>query len=192
MSKLVHKIKIDTYEINQPFLHQEEEFISTDPIYTSYKIRLDTWQPIDNGYYFIEYILVVIEKELDIEKMYAVLQANGQDLWDRQNYIFHNKVFPLECENLYDSETNNLLQNMVRNKDNVNLKKVLFLPFRSAKNGHLLDTSPNIHGDSQIPSNRIDNLQLNLYAVPMGKIDIFMRVTDKNSQNIDKLNYSHV
>ena len=200
MSKVVNQIKIDTYEINQTFFHQEE-FL--DIYYTNYKIKLDVWQP-DPAHHklnFIEYILVVFDNQqlnkkddadLD-EKMYGLVQANGYDLWGRLEYIYYNRVLPLQCENLYDSETNNLLQNMVRNKDNDNLKKVLFFPFRSEKNGYKLDVGPNINGNREIPSNRIDNLQLNLYEIGMqGKIDIFIRMTDKNSENIDKINYSHI
>lgn len=194
MSKVVNQIKIEKYEINQLFFHQEE-FLPTDTHYTNYKIKLDVWQP-DPAYHklnFIEYILVVCENEVD-ENMHAKLQANGCDLWDQQSYIYYNKVFPLQCENLYDNETNNILQNMVRNKDNVTLKKVLFFPFRLEKNGYMLDVGPNINGHREIPSNQIDNLQLNLWGIGSkeGKIDIFMRMTDKNSENIDKLNYSHL
>jgi len=73
------------------------------------------------------------------------------------------------------------------------LKKVLFLPFRLEKNGYKLDVGPNINGKREIPINQIDNLQLNLWGIDMqGKIDIFVRMTDKNSENIDKLNYSHI
>jgi hypothetical protein len=203
MSKVVNQIKIDTYEINQLFFHQEE-FLPTDTQYTSYKIKLDVWQP-DPAHHklnFIEYIFVVFDiqqlnkkddTDFDSEKICGLIQANGYDLWDRQSYIYYNRVLPLQCENLYDEQTNNLLQNMVRNKDNDNLKKVLFFPFRSEKNGYKLDVGPNINGNREIPSNRIDNLQLNLYKIGMqGKIDIFMRVTNKNSENIDKINYSHI
>jgi len=194
MSQFVNKIKIDKYEINQIFFHQEE-FFPINTHYTNYKIRLDVWNP-DPAYHklnFIEYILVVCDTDLDVDNMYALVQGNGMDLWDRQPYIYYNKIFPLQCENLYDNETNNLLQDMVRNKDNEVLKKVLFLPFRLEKNGYKLDVGPNINGKREIPINQIDNLQLNLWGIDMqGKIDIFVRMTDKNSENIDKLNYSHI
>ena len=189
-SKIVNKIKIDTYEINQPFHHQSEYDSTT--FSGNYKLRLDLWPPRSHNLHFIEYIFVVFEHEIVTDSTYALVQANGRDLWERMDCIFYTKVLPLECENLYDAETNNLLQHMVRNKNNANLRKVLFIPSRTAKNGWLLDISPEEPDTNHIPSRHIDHVSLCLYGFPSGTFDIFCKLSDKNSQNIEKLDYSCV
>lgn len=180
MSELLNKIKINGYEINQIFVYQSENTYCTNN-----KIRLDQWTASDNKFNFIEYMFIVFEG--DAENIKLVVQANGFDLWSRKDYIFHNKIYPMECENLYDSETNNLLKDMVRTS---NLKNVLFVPFRTAKNGCLLDISPS--GCDSKPAKEIFNIILSIYDCPVGKIDIFMKVSDKNSDDIDKFSFAHI
>ena len=189
MSKLINKIQIGHYQINQPFLHQIEEFEHVEQENNRYAMHL--YFTTEHKYHaYIEYILITFEQDPIPENIFVVIQANGYDLWERLEYIYYNKIFPLQCENLYDVETNNLLHNMVRSND-PELKKVLFIPFRTAKNGWLLDVSPKLSND-QIPSNKIDTLLIRLCGLSKDNFNIYMKVSDQNSQNIDKLGYSHI
>ncbi|AYV77128.1 MAG: hypothetical protein Barrevirus13_17 [Barrevirus sp.] len=197
---LLNKIQIDKYEINQLFSYSKEEISN----YSHGKFRIELWPANKYKLCFLEYIIVVFDEEIS-DDLCLVVQVNGRDVTSRKDYIYYNKVLPLECENLYDIETNELLKNMVRNKDNVALKKVLFFPFRLGKNGWLIDITEDERrigwgvGNGPVEEGRrqgyIDNLTIGIYNLPVGKIGnihVYLKVADQNSKNIDKLNYSHV
>jgi hypothetical protein len=182
MSTFLTKINIDGYEINQPFIHESYELHSANN-----KIRLDHELAIEHGFNFIEYIIVVFNHFP--EKSSMLLQANGMDLWERQDLLIYNKIFPLQCENLYDEETNALLKHVVRNRTNIAL-----LPFRTEKGSWLLDITPT--DPNLIPNQHISNLTLRIYnLIPLNSvinIDIYMKLSNANSQNIDNFNYLHI
>lgn len=183
MSNFLSKINIDGYEINQPFIHQSKQLGS---LYSN-KIRLDHELALEHGLNFIEYIIVVFDKFPEKSSMF--IQCNGMDLWDMQDILIYNKIFPLQCENLYDEETNNLLKHVVRNRTNIAI-----LPFRTEKGGWLLDITPT--DPNLIPNQHISNLTLCIYnSIPLDSatnIDIYMKLSNTNSQNIDNFNYLHI
>lgn len=186
MNQFIQKATFAGHEINQPFLHQQE-IIPAGFIHQ--RIRLDQFTALENNCNFIEYILIVTEGKL-IDAHFFV-QVNGQDMWDRLPALYYNKIFPLECEGLYDEETNQLLRDMVRKSDDT--KNILFLPFRTAKNGYLLDMSP--ESEENVPWRHADTITLCIMGLQPNidtTIDIYLKVSKTNSKNIEKMNYSYV
>lgn len=73
---------------------------------------------------YIRYIIVVVDNPSDIISLGVSL--NGIII----EYTYHelNFLLPLQCDNLYDNETDNMLKSIVRDKVESN-KKILFFPF---------------------------------------------------------------
>ena len=111
-----------------------------------------------------------------------VSQVNGVDLHSKKSYNYYNKIYPLETEDIYDDETNNLLKSMVRTK----MKNIMFLPYKMIKNGSLLDTD------------FFDNITFNFYGLNTNsskrtnRISIYIKLANENSEKIDKINYFNI
>ena len=130
MNQFVSKINLGAYEINGPFVHQHEDLgiLENYAQPNRWKERMDWNIPNEFiDYCFVEYIIIKFENEIDNDLMRLVIQCQGFDLWDRQNYIHYNKVLPFQTENLFDIETNKLLYDMARNEDDRELNKILFV-----------------------------------------------------------------
>lgn len=160
LMKHLDKIKIGNYEINQPFLFCPEGFPSS---YSTHKFKIDTFKPynlphtVDQSIYW-EYLLIVLHVDdlddqinLDFSNMYMLIKTCGVDMMSRCDYLDLNKIYPLECENLFDEETTQLLKAMIRNKNNIALKNILFFPFKTIRCGSLF------------LSNLTENFQINIW-----------------------------
>lgn len=75
---IINKLQIGSYEINQPFHHQYGEINSQRA-----KFVFNV-----NGFNFIPYLLIVIDTEENFEKSEVLIQFNGKDVMDRQEYIY--------------------------------------------------------------------------------------------------------
>jgi len=116
----IDKLQIGTHEINQPFWHQARTTVSSDRISFSISLK-DIY---DNGWHFVEYALIIINTEENLQSIGLFTQVDGIDVYNRCGYLYHNKIYPLEYETLSDDETNNLLRSMVR----TNMPNILFIP----------------------------------------------------------------
>lgn len=189
------KVIIASHEINGPFIKQ---FENIQDLYQHHNFRINLWQALEKDYNFIEYMLVVVDGILDDTRL--KITCNGQDMWQDSPAIYYRKVLPFECRGLYDEETNKLLEDMIKeNKDCYNIQQlkkgddvnVLFLPFRTTKNGYLLDITPTTKG--QIPYHAIDNMSLRIMGLQSDgekKVSIYLKLSKENSKNVEKINYS--
>ena len=187
MSAFTEKITIGKHQINGPFIHQEEQAIAGFN-FASMRIRLDQSKALEHNYNFIEYILVVLD--VDLTNTNLKVQVNGQDMQQDSPAIYYQKVLPLECDGLYDGETNKLLESMVKN----DVKNVFFLPFRTTKNGYSLDMTP--ESTDNVLWTHNDNLTLCFRGLPSEShnkiITIYQKFSKENSKNIEKINYSTI
>ena len=176
MATIIDKLEIGDHVINQPFLYQTE-YVSIPA--RNYKIRIDIAPLVNSDLCFLEYVFIIVD---DCPKSIHMLpRVNMYDLHSRRDYAYFNKVYPLECENLYDIETNALLKSMVR----TDMKDVLFIPFKMMKNGSLIDVRTIDILDFDFSSNTEQSARYRT-------ISIFIKLSDKNSEKIDKLNYSNI
>lgn len=124
----IDRLRIGQYEINQPFYCDDNNIIGGQIM----KFFFNT-----NNFHteltFIEYVIVVINTEENLEESVMLIQLNGRDLANRCRYLYHNKIYPLEYETAYDDETNLLLGQMVR----TNIPNVLFMPLDIIMGGNL-------------------------------------------------------
>lgn len=177
MATVIDKLEVGDHVINQPFLHQSPFLFQTKDEYkeiTRHNIRVDTTSLPTSGLRFLEYAFITFN-DCPISTC-MIPKINTCALYSRQTYTYFNKIYPLQCEDLYDSETNALLKNMVR----TDMKNVFFVPFRMMKNGSLIDIE------------NIDTLQFDIIFgenVDPPIINIYIKLADKNSEKIDKLNY---
>ena len=119
----INKLQIKEYEINQSFYHDYNTVGPDNGIYV-----FDTNLFRDTGKTFIEYVLIVIHTEENLENSELLIILDGTDIASKRKFIHHNKLYPLEYEKSYDDETNMLLSNMVR----TNIPNVLFMPLNIA------------------------------------------------------------
>ncbi len=174
---------IGDLDINQTFIHEIIEISSAG----HHKIKLDLDAILENNVSFIEYILIIPDSiNVSLDNIKLVVQADGFDLWDRMDFLYYNKIFPLDCIGAYDDETNKFLECMVKNKTNI-----MFIPFKVLKNGYSLDISKSPN-QLENPLREIFNLTLSFYNIQPCKLNVYIKVSDKKSENIDKLSYSSI
>lgn len=183
MSSIVSSIKLCNIPISKQFIHEQFSIISN---YN--RIKLDLQKAIENKLYFIEYIIVVFDNSPIKSKIKLV--CNGFDMTECMDFIYYNKIYPLHCEKLYDNDENKLLEYMIKNNTNI-----AFIPIRAEKNATLLDITPQDY--NFIPSRQIESIYLTIYNYDHNNnnhynIDVYMKLSDSNTKNIDKFNYSHI
>ena len=184
------KIIIAGNEINGPFIKQ---FENIQNLYQHHTFRINLWQALEKDYNFIEYMLVVVDRILDDTRLKII--CNGRDMWQDSPAIYYRKVLPFECRGLYDEETNKLLESMIniQQSENGNDMTILFIPFRTTKNGYLLDITPT--KANLIPCPAIDYMSLRIMGLQSNgekKLSIYLKLSKENSKNIEKINYSYM
>lgn len=125
----VNKLQIGEYEINQPFYRDTHGIIGGQNM----KFFFNTNNFRTDELTFIEYVIIIINTEENLENTTMLIQQNGRDLASRRHHIYYNKIYPLEYETAYDNETNLLLTHMVR----TNIPNVLFMPLDIVMGGNL-------------------------------------------------------
>ncbi|AYV77215.1 MAG: hypothetical protein Barrevirus19_10 [Barrevirus sp.] len=185
---------IKTHIINQQFLHQQEKLNSYSGLS---KIVIDISNELYNNNYLFEYAFVVLTTDVSDETKDSIIsdtaitvQANGHDIGDSRDYLYFNRVYPVECMDSYDEETNDLLKDMSQEK----VKNLLFVPFKFMKDGSLIDIN-NIFSTTifsmyyQIPeklgasfSKALTHLTFNIGAPKYSKVDFYIKLSTKETQ----------
>jgi hypothetical protein len=127
---IINKVQIGSHVINQPFYHSGLTVSHNKKLFA-----FNTNNFTDNKWNLLEYVLIIINTNENLQKSEIFVKIDNKKLHDN-NYRHNNKLYPLEYETAYDSETNLLLANMVRK----NMHGVLFIPM-DIELGHKLSIS---------------------------------------------------
>lgn len=125
-TQLSDSITIGDYIITQPFLHTSFNTLNN----SNHVVPID-YNIIDTSIHSrIDYFFIVCECDSKyFDNIQITVQLCGSDYMDTLNYTFHNKILPLQCEQLYDNSTNNLLKHMARSHDD-SFANILFYPLK--------------------------------------------------------------
>lgn len=159
MDKFIDKLEIEGHVINQHFWH-----ISETIWHPSVKINITP--PNENNKICMEYIIIKMDSGDVLNNIGLRIQIDGKDLGDKRDRTHLTKMHPLQCENAYDTETNNLLKDMVRK----NITNVFFIPIKITE-----DDIPFCLDKQKV--------YLDIFNSPKVHIDIYVKVYEKYTSN---------
>lgn len=191
--EIIDKFKYKNYEINQSFYHQQESMLCSN--ISSYKMAMSIPDELYTNDYCLEYAFIVFsETDKPFENIKINVQANGHDISDyNRDCLYYNKVFPIECMESYDDETNNLLKDMSQGK----VKQLFFVPFKYHR-GDLafqlndIFTTAKFGMNYRIPIDykypkKITHLTFIIKGLDCEKVDFYIKFAP-NINNVIKLN----